>query len=122
MSIPEFVIAQSSDENILNKRIEIEKTSKVVELSVILLKEHNRLLGVLKDVTEEDSYNEKLREVRKRTFKVTDDVVKKQMRIAQEIASLLGETTAETKVALLKLRDIMRDEEMQDRGEDDDED
>lgn len=122
VSIPEFVIAQSGEENILNKRIEIESTEKVVELSVILLKEHNRLLGVLKDVTEEDSYNEKLREVRKRTFKVTDDVVKKQMRIAQEIASLLGETTAETKVALLQLRDIMRGEEMQDRGEDDGED
>lgn len=122
VSIPEFVIAQSSEENIVDKRIELENNGKVVELTVILLKEHDRLLGVLKDVTEEDSYNEKLREVRKRTFKVTDDVVKKQMRIAQEIASLLGETTAETKVALLKLRDIMRDEEMQGQSEDEDTD
>lgn len=111
VSIPDFVIAQSSEMNIHNKRIEIDKTHKVVEMSVILLKEHNRLLGVFKDVTEENTYNEKLREVRQRTYKVTDDVVKKQMRIAQEIASLLGETTAETKVALLKLKEIMQDEE-----------
>ena len=111
MSIPDFVIAQSSDTNILNKRTEIEKTGKVVELSVILLKEHGSLLGIIKDVTEENSYNEKLRAVRQETYRVTDEVVKKQMRIAQEIASLLGETTAETKVALLKLKDIMQDEE-----------
>ena len=33
----------------------------------------------------------------------------KQMRVAQEIASLLGETTAETKVALLKLKKTLTD-------------
>ncbi len=110
ISIPQFVIAQTTDSNILNERVEIDKTHKIVELSVILLKEHSRLLGIIKDVTEESTYNEKLREVRLQTYKVTDEVVKKQMRIAQEIASLLGETTAETKVALLKLKDIMQDE------------
>jgi hypothetical protein len=30
--------------------------------------------------------------------------------VAQEIASLLGETTAETKVALLKLKKTLQDE------------
>ena len=32
---------------------------------------------------------------------------KKQMRTAQEIASLLGETTAESKIALMKLKEIL---------------
>ncbi len=36
-------------------------------------------------------------------------MVEKQMRIVQEIASLLGETTAETKIALTKLKDTMED-------------
>ena len=36
---------------------------------------------------------------------MADRVVEKQMRIAQEIASLLGETTAETKIALTKLKE-----------------
>lgn len=108
VSIPDFVIAQSSNSNILGKRTELPG-GKVVDLSVILLKEHSRLLGIMKDVTEEESYNEKLKQVQEETYKVTDDVVKKQMRIAQEIASLLGETTAETKVALLKLKGIMQD-------------
>ena len=38
----------------------------------------------------------------------------KQMRVAQEIASLLGETTAETKVALLKLKSMLKREEGED--------
>ena len=49
-------------------------------------------------------YNNKFTQVRDETLQTTDEVIKKQMRVAQEIASLLGETTAETKVALLKLK------------------
>jgi hypothetical protein len=37
-------------------------------------------------------------------------VIEKQMRIVQEIASLLGETTAETKIALTKLKGLLTDE------------
>ena len=38
-------------------------------------------------------------------LEVADKVVEKQMRIVQEIASLLGETAAETKIALSKLKE-----------------
>ena len=44
------------------------------------------------------------------TFEVADKVVDKQMRIVQEIASLLGETAAETKIALAKLKESIADE------------
>ena len=56
--------------------------------------------------------------MRMETLATTDDVIKKQMRVAQEIASLLGETTAETKVALLKLKKtLMQEEEERERSE-----
>ena len=42
---------------------------------------------------------------------MADEVIKKQMRVAQEIASLLGETTAETKVALVNLKKSLKDED-----------
>ena len=51
--------------------------------------------------------------VKMETLKTTDEVIKKQMRVAQEIASLLGETTAETKVALLKLKKTLSDEHIE---------
>ena len=63
-------------------------------------------------------YSEKLGKMRMETLSTTDDVIKKQMRVAQEIASLLGETTAETKVALLKLKKtLMQEEEEREKSE-----
>ena len=41
------------------------------------------------------------------TVEITDKIIAKQMRTVQEIASLLGETTAETKVALTKLKESL---------------
>ena len=48
--------------------------------------------------------------IRNQTIEVADKVVEKQMRIVQEIASLLGETAAETKIALAKLKESITDE------------
>ena len=47
-------------------------------------------------------------EVKEETIAMADEVIKKQMRVAQEIASLLGETTAETKVALVNLKNSLK--------------
>jgi len=41
--------------------------------------------------------------MRKETIKKVNEVVDNQMKVVQEIAGLLGETTAETKVSLLKI-------------------
>ena len=58
----------------------------------------------MKDISDEVNYDKKLDKVKMDTISTTDELIMKQMRVAQEIASLLGETTAETKVALLKLK------------------
>ena len=60
--------------------------------------------------TAEAHFDEQLKRVKMDTLSTTDEVIKKQMRVAQEIASLLGETTAETKVALLKLKETLTEE------------
>ncbi len=62
----------------------------------------------MKDITQETKSEEQLDKVKLETLATTDEVIKKQMRVAQEIASLLGETTAETKVALLKLKKTLQ--------------
>ena len=106
----DYVIAKSKNQNIHNKKVFISKTNSYVELSIILLKNHSLLYGIMKDITEETTYEGKLKSVKMETLKTTDEVIKKQMRVAQEIASLLGETTAETKVALLKLKKTLQEE------------
>ena len=75
---------------------------------MIVLKYNKGTFAVMKDVTQETEAEEQLDKVRSETLATTDEVIKKQMRVAQEIASLLGETTAETKVALLKLKKTLQ--------------
>lgn len=114
----EFLIAQNSGRQYLRKKIFISETKKHIELSISILKGNHALFGILKDITDEVHYNEKLGKMRMETLATTDDVIKKQMRVAQEIASLLGETTAETKVALLKLKKtLMQEEEEREQSE-----
>ena len=54
--------------------------------------------------------HEKKESISRHTVEVADKVIEKQMRLVQEIASLLGETAAETKIALTKLKESIDDE------------
>ena len=99
----EFLIAQNSGRQYVRKKVYVAETKRHIEMSISILKGNHALFGILKDITD---------------VATTDDVIKKQMRVAQEIASLLGETTAETKVALLKLKKtLMQEEEERERSE-----
>ena len=103
----EFFQAVGSGKNVHKKKVYIEETKRYVDMNIVMLPEHKTLFAVLKDVTNNVEYSKELDEVRAKTLATTDEVIKKQMRVAQEIASLLGETTAETKVALLKLKETL---------------
>ena len=69
------------------------------------------LIGILIDITEEKQQRERLDMVTRETLEKAREVIDKQMRVAQEIAGLLGETTAETKVLLTKLIKLILNEE-----------
>ena len=64
----------------------------------------------MRDVSDEEQQKQRKEELSRQTVETADKVVDKQMRIVQEIASLLGETAAETKIALTKLKESMTDE------------
>ena len=81
-----------------------------MKLTVTKIPDQHVLFGIMKDVTSIVNYNQQLDEVRQKTIRTADDVITKQMRVAQEIASLLGETTAETKVALVNLKKILEED------------
>ena len=107
----DFVLAANDNKNIYNKKVYLEKTGCYIELTIIVLKDNKGTYAVMKDITQETKSEEKLGKVKLETLATTDEVIKKQMRVAQEIASLLGETTAETKIALLKLKKTLQGEE-----------
>ena len=67
---------------------------------------------IMKNVTQSRQKRNQIRQVKLRTASMADEIVEKQMRIAHEIASLLGETVAETKVAVNDLKNtILMDED-----------
>lgn len=107
----DFFLVRNEGKNISRKQIFIEATGKYVEMSITLLKSQNLLFCIMKDITSDVNYEKLLDKVKRDTVAVTDKVVEKQMRVVQEIASLLGETTAETKVALIKLKKTMLGED-----------
>ncbi len=100
----DFIVAAQSGATVRKSEMHIDKTDRYVELSVTSLKEHDVFFGIMKDISPDVENKNQIRELTEKTLETTDAVIKKQMRVAQEIASLLGETTAETKVALLKLK------------------
>ena len=104
----DFVLAVQDKKNLYNKKVLLEKTGSWVELTIVVLKDGKGTYAVMKDITQETKSEEQLDKVKMETLATTDEVIKKQMRVAQEIASLLGETTAETKVALLKLKKTLQ--------------
>ena len=80
-----------------------------VEQTVVYDRESRLLVCIMRDVTDEESEREKKESISRQTIEVADKVVDKQMRIVQEIASLLGETAAETKIALSKLKESIQE-------------
>ena len=99
-------------ENILDRKIYLFRYEKYVEQSIIYVKEHNIIFAILRDMTASEKQNENIKKVKLETVQTADNVIEKQMRVVQEIAMLLGETTAETKVALTKLKETMMSEEV----------
>lgn len=106
----DFIKVLNTGRPIHDKREYLAEYGKYVDKTIVYDKEYHLLLGILRDVTEEESQRERKEEISRQTVEIADNVVEKQMRIVQEIASLLGETAAETKIALTKLKESIVDE------------
>ena len=77
---------------------------------IAYLEKQNALLIIFTDITQEEKRKQEVSALKGNLLDVTQSIVDKQMRVAQEIASLLGETTAETKVAIMKLKKVLQEE------------
>ena len=110
MDPTDFMEVRNTGRDIRNKMVYLPEYKRYVEQSVIYDKDSHLLIGIMRDVTDEQTEREKKESISRQTVEVADKVVDKQMRIVQEIASLLGETAAETKIALAKLKESIQDE------------
>lgn len=105
-----FIKVRDSGMGIRDKRVYLAEYKKYVEQTVVYDRDSHMLVGIMRDVTDEETEREKKDSISRQTAEIADKVVEKQMRIVQEIAYLLGETAAETKIALTKLKETASDE------------
>ena len=105
-----FQSVLENKEDLHNHRVYLEKYKRYVEQTVIHDDDYHLLICILRDRTDEETERQKKESISRQTVEIADKVVEKQMRIVQEIASLLGETAAETKIALTKLKESISDE------------
>jgi uncharacterized Fe-S cluster-containing protein len=105
-----FMNVLRTKRNVHNERVYLAEYKRFVEQSVVYDQDSHLLIAIMRDITDEQNEREKKENISRQTIEVADKVVDKQMRIVQEIASLLGETAAETKIALAKLKESIQDE------------
>ena len=105
-----FIQVKNSGRGVYDQRTYLAEYQKYVEQTVIYDRDSHLILCIMRDVSDEEKEKEKKERISRKTVEVADKVVDKQMRIVQEIASLLGETAAETKIALAKLKESISDE------------
>lgn len=105
-----FMRVLSTHRAVRNERTYLAEYKKYVEQTVVYDNTNNLLICIMRDVTDEEKERKKKEDISNQTIEIADRVVDKQMRIVQEIASLLGETAAETKIALTKLKESISNE------------
>ena len=105
-----FMRVLRTGRSVRDERTYLAEYKKYVEQTVVYDNTYHLLVCIMRDITDEENEREKKESISRQTVEVADRVVDKQMRIVQEIASLLGETAAETKIALTKLKESISDE------------
>ncbi len=103
----DFDKVRETGQNVLDHRIRIERSGLAIEQSILHIEDNDTYLVIVRDITGEEKQREELAALRADTLEAAQRVIDKQMRVAQEIASLLGETTGETKAVLTKLKNTI---------------
>lgn len=81
-----------------------------VDRTVLYNADNHLFLCTMRDITKEVRRQSKKMETRMQAVNIADDVAKKQLKIVQEIASLLGETAADTLIAVEHLKETISDD------------
>ncbi|KYZ77586.1 hydrogenase assembly protein HupF [Anaerosporomusa subterranea] len=111
MDCTDILSAIQECRKVSGQRVEFPEFSLVTEKMIVPVPEHRLTFLIFSDVTEQERRSHELERMKIDTIDKAKEIINKQMHVAQEIAGLLGETTAETKSTLLELIAIMREKE-----------
>lgn len=104
----EYLAVMNSPVPVKRRKHYIAEYKKYVEEDIVYDKEYHIVFSIMRDITQQEQQEAEHAELCHKTVEITNTVIEKQMRVVQEIASLLGETTAETKIALTQLKETLQ--------------
>ena len=106
--VDEFVRVRDTGRPILGETVWLHD-NLITEQTIVQVGDENLFVAILRDVTDREHQMEHMNRIRTETLRRTQEVVNKQMRVAHEIAQLLGETTAESKMMVSRLAKLLEE-------------
>ena len=103
----DFDFVLHNGQNVLDKKVSLPEYNMTCEETLVYLPRQHGVMAILRDISGEEAQERQLYQLRVDTMNMAQKVIDKQMVAAQEIASLLGETTAETKATLTRLKSMI---------------
>ncbi len=108
--VEDFEKVWETQEVIRGKEKEYHSYNLFMKEVIFPIPDENLIVGIMVDITHELQRKKEILKLKTETVAKVNEVVDNQMKVVQEIAGLLGETTAETKVSLLKIIKIVEQE------------
>jgi len=109
--VDDFKDAWEKDTVIRSTR-EYSQHDLYVKQIVFSIEDEGVIACIMVDFSHELEQRRELQKLKRETVRKVNEVVDNQMKVVQEIAGLLGETTAETKVSLLKIIQMLEQESL----------
>lgn len=104
-------VAAGVVERVVNKDVSFPNYHVSASLNVYALEDEELVVGIMANVNKGTEGLSRLDRIRAETLANAEEVIKKQMLMAQEIAGILGESTSETRVLLRKLTELLKESE-----------
>ena len=105
-----FEMVMLKKKDLMYEQLYLAEYECYVEQTIIYNREGHQFICILCDITADMALREKKLANQNQAFEIANDMAKKQLKIVQSIASLLGETTADTLIALEHLKETIADD------------
>ncbi|MBU5311974.1 4Fe-4S binding protein [Tissierella carlieri] len=108
-----FIDLIASGEERISRNIYVAEYGLYLEQTLIYDKGNSIISCIMKDITQLRMEKNRIRQAKMDSANMADEIVEAQLRTVHEIASLLGETAAKTKLAIMDLKKtILMDDEI----------
>lgn len=106
---PEYFVAVLTTGKSLYRRVEYPDLGLVTRQVIYALPAYSLVVGIITDITEDERRDRELKAKHQVTIQRATAVIANQMKLAQQIAGLLGDSTAATKATLFELINSLTD-------------